>query len=465
MKTITNKPQLLLLVIMMLLIVLSATGQSPNAFKYQAIARDSEGDPLANQNVSFLITILQGSESGTEVYAESHTVTTNSFGLANLELGRGTAESSSNFESIAWSNGPYFIKIAMDPEGGTAYQDLGTSPLLSVPYAMHAVTADSLANNSDTDPDPANEIQELSAKNDSLFISKGNGIPLDIDSANELQQLSALNDSLFISDGNGIPLDVDSTNELQSLSVLNDSLFISDVNGVPLTDLVKDESVNSEKIQNGTILAEDLKEGVGIAQGRTSNTVTNFNNSTMQDLILTTITIPGPGYIFLTGRAMIQFNSSNATTGQGFTMQIDEQEGGLRTAGFYSFVLMDEFPSGGFYESEITSNRTYFKDEAGTYTFRLEGNEFINNPDRTVTIFWPILTAIYIPTSLGSVQTLRLSASGARLSADKIAPAGQAPVSIQSTDLRQLELNAVKAQLEAEKATRELREAQLRLKD
>jgi hypothetical protein len=111
--------------------------QTPQSFKYQAVARDNGGSLLMNQPVTFRISILQGSAGGASVYAETHPVTTNNFGLANLNIGGGTPVSG-NFTTIVWGSNTYYIKVELDPLGGSAYQLMGTSQLLSVPYALYA---------------------------------------------------------------------------------------------------------------------------------------------------------------------------------------------------------------------------------------------------------------------------------------------------------------------------------------
>lgn len=118
------------------------SAQTPQSFRYQAVARDNSGNVLANQAVSFKISILGGSISGAVAYSETHTgLSTNAFGLVELEIGKGTSESGI-FSSIDWGNSSYFVKIEMDPSGGTTYQELSTSQLLSVPYALHAKTTE-----------------------------------------------------------------------------------------------------------------------------------------------------------------------------------------------------------------------------------------------------------------------------------------------------------------------------------
>lgn len=119
-----------------------ASAQVPEAFKYQAIARDLSGNVIANQSISLRINILQGSSTGPSVYCETHNVTTNGFGLMNLEIGNGTYVSG-NFANITWVTSTFYVKIEMDATGGTSYQPMGTSQLLSVPYALYAKNATS----------------------------------------------------------------------------------------------------------------------------------------------------------------------------------------------------------------------------------------------------------------------------------------------------------------------------------
>jgi len=43
---------------------LTALAQAPQAFKYQAVARDLNGNPVINQEISVKISILAGSTEG-----------------------------------------------------------------------------------------------------------------------------------------------------------------------------------------------------------------------------------------------------------------------------------------------------------------------------------------------------------------------------------------------------------------
>jgi len=113
------------------------SAQVPEKMSYQAILRNPTGQLIANQNIAVKVSILEGSNAGTVVYAERLTTTTNVNGLATLELGAGTVLSGT-FSGINWSTGNYFLKTETDPAGGTNYTIAGTSQLLSVPFAMYA---------------------------------------------------------------------------------------------------------------------------------------------------------------------------------------------------------------------------------------------------------------------------------------------------------------------------------------
>jgi len=134
-------------------IVAITMAQSPMGMSYQAVVRYADGE-LVHNLINMQVSILQGSASGTQVYSESHSVETNENGLLTIQVGTGTAQSG-NFESIDWSNGPYFLKTEIDPDGGTDFSISGTSQLLSVPYALYAETSGSSIPGPQGEPGPA----------------------------------------------------------------------------------------------------------------------------------------------------------------------------------------------------------------------------------------------------------------------------------------------------------------------
>ena len=119
-----------------------AFAQAPEKMSYQAVVRNTTNNLVTNQPVGMQISILQGSATGTAVYIETQTPTSNANGLVSLEIGGGTVVSG-NMATINWANGPYFIKTETDPTGGSSYTITGTSQLLSAPYALYAKTSGS----------------------------------------------------------------------------------------------------------------------------------------------------------------------------------------------------------------------------------------------------------------------------------------------------------------------------------
>jgi uncharacterized protein (TIGR02145 family) len=120
-----------------LLLTASLWAQAPLKMNYQAVIRDGSNNLIVNKKVGVKISILQGSEMGTLAYEETHTPTTNANGLATFIIGVGNMISG-DFSKIDWSKGDFFIKTETDPEGGDNYSIIGTSQLLSVPFALYA---------------------------------------------------------------------------------------------------------------------------------------------------------------------------------------------------------------------------------------------------------------------------------------------------------------------------------------
>ena len=131
--------RILLTLVTVVTLSLGLFAQSPEGFKYQAVVRDASSNPMTDKAVGMQLTIQQGAIGGTAVYTETFAPTTNAYGLVNLEIGTGT--STDDFSAIDWSNGPYFMETAIDINGGSSYVTMGTSQLMSVPYALYAKTS------------------------------------------------------------------------------------------------------------------------------------------------------------------------------------------------------------------------------------------------------------------------------------------------------------------------------------
>ena len=115
--------------------------QVPQSFNYQAVVRDASGNLISSQDIGVRISILKATESGTSVYVETHASTSNEYGLITFSPGNGDIVSG-DFSIIDWGTDEYFLKLEIDPTGGSSYEHIGTSQLLSVPYAIHSKTSE-----------------------------------------------------------------------------------------------------------------------------------------------------------------------------------------------------------------------------------------------------------------------------------------------------------------------------------
>ena len=256
-------------------------GQTPQSFNYQAVARTPSGEVMSTTDLGIRMSIVDG--ISTEVYAESHSLTTNQLGLFSLQVGMGTVISG-DIANIDWTGGPYYLKVDIDYSGGTDYIPVGSSQIMSVPYALHAETA---AQVDDADADPVNELQMLSIDSNILTISGGNSVNLpvtgggtgdgdsdpnneiqdinsqttgsdvtltvtkggtgttfsiddgDSDSMNEMQSISKAGNMISLSNGGAVmdateDADADATNEIQTLSLSGNTLTITKGNSVVL---------------------------------------------------------------------------------------------------------------------------------------------------------------------------------------------------------------------------------------
>ena len=114
--------------------------QAPQGFNYQATVRNSSGDLIVNTNVYFKFNVIQGSETAVPIFTETHYVPTDDLGQVNLVIGQGTANTGT-FSALDWSLGSYYLGIELNTASG--YVAMGTTQLLSVPYAMYAESSGS----------------------------------------------------------------------------------------------------------------------------------------------------------------------------------------------------------------------------------------------------------------------------------------------------------------------------------
>ena len=177
--------------------------QSPNQMSFQAVLRDSNDNLIPNTNVGIRLSILQGSPTGVSIYTELHSVNTNANSLISLKFGDGTIVLGS-IDGVDWGGGSYFLKTEVDPAGGSNYTIVITSPFLSVPYALHANTADSLTNSlQELDPLFAQSLASGITSLDTTYWNSKLDIEKDSSVTNEIQFISKTGTTVTLSHGGG----------------------------------------------------------------------------------------------------------------------------------------------------------------------------------------------------------------------------------------------------------------------
>lgn len=295
-------------------VVLSA--QTPPSFRYQAVARDNSGNVLNNQAVSFRISILSGSASGTITYRETHTgLSTNAFGLIELEIGKGTPVNGT-FSSINWGGNTYFVQVEIDPAGGTSYQTLSTSQLLSVPFALHAKTVET-----------GDNWGSQTVNSNSTLTGNGTiSTPLGI-ADNGVNSAKILDGSVATSDL--------ANNAVTTLKIADGTIAPADLaNSAVTTDKLGDLAVSAAKIQSSAVTSDKLASnsvtdakivagavtGAKIAQGgATSGQALKWNGTAWapgnDDLGGLTLPFEGTALTTLEGSSALKVSNSGTAFG------------------------------------------------------------------------------------------------------------------------------------------------------
>lgn len=251
--------------IIALAVVTTMFAQTPEKMSFQAVIRNGSNLLVTNSTVGMRISILQSSITGSAVYVETQRPTSNANGLVTIEIGTGTIVSGI-FPNINWANGPYYIKTETDPTGGSNYTITGTSQLLSVPYALHAKTAGNgfSGNYNDLKSKPNIPTKVSDLTNDAGFLTSERDSSVN----NEIQSLSIRNDTIFLSmarkDSGFVKLpkasliekDSSITNEIQTLSVKNDTLVLSKNGGFVV--LPKNNQLINNSSSNNSFYFESI---------------------------------------------------------------------------------------------------------------------------------------------------------------------------------------------------------------
>ena len=324
----------LLLLIIGLCTMFAVQAQSPEKIDFQAMARDGSGNPLIDQSVGARISIRQGSPTGTIVYQEEHTTTTDSYGLFVLAIGEGNPVLGT-FSTIDWSSGDYFTQVEVDPDGSTNYIDMGTMELMSVPFALYANRAEY---GEDADADPANEIQTISESGNVITLSNGGGTvtddteDADADPANEIQTISESGNVITLSNGGGSVTDdtedADPANEIQTISESGNVITLSNGGGSVTDDTEDADADPANEVQTlsktGNIITlsdvggtggGNVTDNVDDADANPTNELQNLSISGSNLSISSGNSVTLPSSVWGQSGSNIYFNNGNVGIG------------------------------------------------------------------------------------------------------------------------------------------------------
>ncbi|MBK9983902.1 MAG: tail fiber domain-containing protein [Saprospiraceae bacterium] len=267
--------------------------QAPQSFNYQAVARDQSGNVITG-NVNVRFSLHEDNTGGSVRYKETNQTTTTTQGVFSMAIGSGTVVSGS-MSDIDWANHQYFLEVELKADGNTNYTSMGTTQLLSVPYAMYAAKSgttldagngieiqnNTITNTGDLSSD--NELQTLDVNGNQLSISNGNTVTLPTGT-------TYMEGAGIDINGNTISAnDISPTNEIQTLSINGNQLSLSNGGGS-----IQLPAGNSSWATNGTVTYNNpTTNDVGIG--------TDFNSNAKLNVISTgnkhagNFTSPGSG--------------------------------------------------------------------------------------------------------------------------------------------------------------------------
>ena len=263
------------------IITAAAFSQAPESMSYQSVIRNAANDLVVSSGVGMRLSILQGSLSGDPVYVETQTPTTNINGLVSIEIGDGTLVSG-GFDTIVWSNGPYFIKTETDPNGGSSYTISGTSQLMSVPYALYAKTSGNGAGPAGADGNDGSD--GTNGIDGAVGATGPQGPQGNIGSSGD-DGIDGTNGS----DGNDGSDGADGVGIAQTLTISGDTLFISSGNYILIPGLSLINSLIVEGCTDPTAFNYDasanMDDGscIAVVNGCIDPTAFNYNSSANTD--------------------------------------------------------------------------------------------------------------------------------------------------------------------------------------
>ena len=268
-----------LLIITCVLAFSNLQAQAPLGFNYQGVALTNAGTPVASKKISLRIALIESQQLGTVIYQETHGVNTDAYGQFSVIIGNGQS-TIGKMSDVQWNKYPYYMKVELDLDGGTSFVFVGTSQLLSVPYALYANNAGAASIGVDSIKNELATIK-LSQKGDSIILSNNRGavyVPK-VDSLTKiLAQISSIKAGTlkYIKDSitklpNGVAIGYNALNNFDSTAFNSSNIALGQNAGVALTKQTSGVS-NSDNILVGQNAAASIN-GTSIISGAYQNII------------------------------------------------------------------------------------------------------------------------------------------------------------------------------------------------
>lgn len=301
-----------------------AIAQAPQKMSYQSVIRNVAGDLVTNSPIGLRISILKDSPSGIVVYSETMTNTTNENGLLSIEIGGGTPITGT-FAGIDWSTGTFFVKTETDPNGGTNYDVVGTSQLLSVPYALYAEKTRNTGKitifltDDITDAEAAAQIaSELGPNTENIYIQGTNQLTtVDLSGATTLSNIQIDHNDVLTTINLSNVTKIYKHMDINSNPLLTTLNFSSLIHNPSETVITSNETLNSisfsnlTRVNNLSIIQIDNNSQLTSINFNTLDTMSPSGNiSIISNVSLSSLSFP---QLLHMGQMTIQFNSNLST--------------------------------------------------------------------------------------------------------------------------------------------------------
>ena len=268
-----------LLIVACILSISNLHAQAPLGFNYQGVALTNAGTPVASKKISLRISLIESQQLGSITYQETHGVNTDAYGQFSIIIGNGQAVTG-KMTDAQWSKFPYYMKVELDLDGGTSFVFVGTSQLLSVPFALYANNAGAASISVDSVKNELATIK-LSQKGDSIILSNNRGsvyVPK-VDSLTKiLAQISSIKAGTIksIKDSisklpNGIAIGYNALNNFDSIAFNSSNIAMGQSAGVALIKQTSGIS-NSDNILVGQNAAASIN-GTSTSTGAYQNII------------------------------------------------------------------------------------------------------------------------------------------------------------------------------------------------